>query len=225
MCGRFTLRANPAAVQGAFNLAEAPRIEPHYNIAPTQQVFALRSEQGKIEPVFLRWGLIPSWAKDPKIAYTLINARSETAAQKPSFRAAFKTRRCLIPADGFYEWMKEGKAKKPMRFTLRDERLFAFAGLWERWLSPEGPAVQTFTILTTSANELVRPLHERMPVILDPARYQDWLDPVTSVQEVQAWMVPWSADDMAMVPANPLVNSPRNQGPELLLAPETAQGA
>src|SRR5579859_1832017 len=189
MCGRFTLRASPAAVQEAFQLDEEPRIEPRYNIAPTQHVFAVRSEQGKPEPVFFRWGLIPSWAKDPKIAYTLINARSETAAEKPSFRAAFKARRCLIPADGFYEWLKEGKAKKPMRFTLRDEQLFAFAGLWERWMSPQGPAVQTFTILTTGSNELIRPLHERMPVILDPVRYLDWLNPAT-VEEAQTLMMP-----------------------------------
>jgi putative SOS response-associated peptidase YedK len=217
MCGRFTLRAAPTEVQQAFHLDEAPRIEPRFNVAPSQQVFALRqSEQGKVEPVFLRWGLIPSWAKDPKIAFTLINARSETAAEKPSFRSAFKARRCLIPADGFYEWLKEGKAKKPMRFTLRDGRLFAFAGLWERWLSPEGPAIQTCTILTTSANQIVRPLHERMPVILDPTRYLDWLDPATSAAEVQSWMVAWPADDMTMVPANPIVNSPRNEGPECI---------
>src|SRR5215475_1874100 len=114
MCGRFTLRAAPAEVQAAFNLDEAPRIEPRFNVAPVQQVLAIRvSEQGKAEPVFLRWGLIPSWAKDPKIAYTLLNARSETAAEKPSFRSAFKSRRCLIPADGFYEWQKVGKLKKP----------------------------------------------------------------------------------------------------------------
>jgi putative SOS response-associated peptidase YedK len=219
MCGRFTLRASPTEVQEAFQLDEAPRIVPRYNVAPMQQVFSLRlSEQGKIEPVFFRWGLIPSWAKDTKIADTLINARSEMAADKPSFRTAFKARRCLIPADGFYEWLKVGKSKKPARFTLRSERLFAFAGLWERWLSPEGPAVQSCTILTTSANEVVRPLHERMPVILDPYRYHAWLDPATSVAEVQCWMVPWPAEDMTMVPANPIVNSPRNEGPECLKA-------
>jgi putative SOS response-associated peptidase YedK len=219
MCGRFTLRASPTEVQEAFQLHEAPRIEPRFNVAPSQQVLALRqSELGQVEPVFFRWGLIPSWAKDPKIAWTLINARSETAAEKPSFRWAFKARRCLIPADGFYEWLKLGKSKKPARFTLRGERLFAFAGLWERWLSLEGPAVQTCTILTTSANEIVRPLHERMPVILEPYRYHAWLDPETTVAEVQRWMVPWPADDMTVVPANPIVNSPRNEGPECLKA-------
>jgi putative SOS response-associated peptidase YedK len=216
MCGRFTLRANPAAVREAFKLDETPVIEPRYNVAPSQQVLAVRSEQGKTEPVFLRWGLIPSWAKDPKITFTLINARSETAAEKPSFRTAFKARRCLIPADGFYEWLKEGKAKKPMRFTLRDGRLFAFAGLWEKWVSPEGPVVQTCTILTTNSNELIRPLHERMPVVLDPACYHAWLDPVTSAAELQSWLTPWPAGDMTMVPANQIVNSPRNEGPECL---------
>jgi putative SOS response-associated peptidase YedK len=219
MCGRFTLRAAPAEVQAAFHLDEAPHIEPRFNVAPVQQVLAVRmSEQGETEPVFLRWGLIPSWAKDPKIAYTLLNARSETAAEKPSFRSAFKSRRCLIPADGFYEWQKVGKLKKPMRFILRDERLFAFAGLWERWLSPEGPAIQTCTILTTSANEVVRPLHERMPVILEPAQYFPWLDPATSVAEVQGWITTWPADDMAMLPANPYVNNARNEGPECIEA-------
>jgi putative SOS response-associated peptidase YedK len=219
MCGRFTLRTNAAAVQQAFQLDEAPRIEPRYNVAPSQQVLAVRlSEQGKAEPVFFRWGLVPSWAKDPKIGYTLINARSETASEKPSFRAAFKQRRCLIPADGFYEWKAVGKKKQPMYFALRDGLLFAFAGLWERWMSPDGPAVQTCTILTTTSNELIRPLHERMPVILDPPRYHAWLDPVTTGAEVQWWLAPWPAEDMTMVPANPIVNSPRNEGPQCLEA-------
>jgi putative SOS response-associated peptidase YedK len=219
MCGRFTLRANPAAVQQAFQLDEAPRIEQRYNVAPSQQVLAVRmSEQGKVEPVFFRWGLVPSWAKDQKIGYTLINARSETASEKPSFRAAFKARRCLIPADGFYEWKAVGKKKQPVCFALRDERLFAFAGLWERWMSPDGPAVQTCTILTTASNELIRPLHERMPVILDPARFHAWLDPRTIAAELQAWLVSWPTEDMTMVPANPIVNSPRNDGPECLEA-------
>jgi putative SOS response-associated peptidase YedK len=219
MCGRFTLRASPTSVQQAFGLNEAPRIEPRFNVAPSQQVFALcQSELGQVEGVFFRWGLIPSWAKDARIAYPLFNVRSESVADNPSFRAAFKARRCLIPADGFYEWLKVGKSKMPARFTLRGERLFAFAGLWEGWLSPKEPPVQMCTILTTSANEIVRPLYERMPVILDPYRYHAWLDPATSVAAAQSWMVPWPAEDMTMVPANLIVNSPRNEGPECLKA-------
>ncbi len=161
--------------------------------------------------------LIPSWAKEARIAHTLINARSETARTLPAFRSAFQARRCLIPADGFYEWHTAGKKKLPTRFSFRDGRLFAFAGLWERWVSPEGPVVQTCTLLTTAANDVVRPWHERMPVILPPDGYAAWLDPARKAEEVQAW----PAEDIQAVPASPRANSPRNEGAELLDAQAT----
>jgi putative SOS response-associated peptidase YedK len=168
MCGRFALFASGEEVAQRFQLSETPLFDPRYNIAPTQTVPAVRAGDGGRYLSLLRWGLIPSWSSDPKIAYKLTNARSETAASKPSFRSAFKQRRCLIPASAFYEWQKvSAKIKQPYCIRPRDGGLFAFAGLWERWNDPAGETVESCTILTTEANELMRPLHDRMPVILD----------------------------------------------------------
>ncbi len=175
MCGRFTLTANPEVVRDLFDLATTPsNMEPRYNVAPTQPV-AVITNDGPHALTYFRWGLVPSWSKDIKIGNKLINARSEEAYQKPSFRSAFKRRRCLIPTNGFYEWQKEGKGKTPHFIHLRGGELFAFAGLWEIWHSPEGDELRTCTILTTEANALVAPLHNRMPVILKPQDYSLWL--------------------------------------------------
>jgi putative SOS response-associated peptidase YedK len=178
MCGRFALFASGEEVAERFQLAELMLFEPRYNIAPTPSVPAVRAGDGGRFLSLLRWGLIPSWSTDPKLAYKLINARLEMAASKPSFRTAFKQRRCLIPASAFYEWQKvSAKNKQPYCIRPRDGGLFAFAGLRERWHDPTGEVLETCTIRTTEANELMRPLHDRMPVILDAAAENLWLDP------------------------------------------------
>jgi putative SOS response-associated peptidase YedK len=166
--------------------------------------------------VLLRWGLVPSWASDLSVGARMLNARAETVLEKPSFRAAFTRRRCLLPADGFYEWQTVAGKKQPLHFRFRDGRLFAFAGLWERWHGPDGP-VESCTVLTTEANDLVRPVHERMPVILDPLRYDGWLDPGNGdTALLRSWLTPYPADELIAVPANPRVNNARNEGPDCL---------
>jgi putative SOS response-associated peptidase YedK len=211
MCGRFTLRAMPQLVAAQFGLSEIPLFEPHYNIAPTQLVLAVRADQtGNREAAQLRWGLIPSWADDPAIGNRMINARSETVASKPAFRHAFRHKRCLVVADGFYEWKATGGKKQPFYIRMRDERPFGFAGLWESWNKGEQP-VESCTILTTEANNLMRPLHDRMPVILDSKDYGVWLD--TAMQEpktLEPLLGPCRAEEMTAYPVSTLVNSPRN---------------
>ena len=208
MCGRFYLLSTGAIVADLFDLACPVEVAPRYNIAPSQPVPIVRLGEHGRELVPLRWGLIPSWAKDAKFAP--INARSETAADKPTFRHAMRKHRCLIPADGFYEWMKTGKHKQPFTFRLHDDKPFAFAGLWERWEGPSGP-VETCCILTTEANELVRPAHDRMPVMLERPNFEQWLDPAEQDAEALGWMLrPYRADAMRAYPVSPLVNSPKN---------------
>src|SRR5262249_33099246 len=180
MCGRFTqTAASKETLADLFNLSDPPGLLPLFNIAPTQPVAAVRVVPGgqQQELVALRWGLVPSWSDDLKIGYKMINARAETAATKPSFRSAFRSRRCLIASDGYFEWQKQDGKKQPFYFRMKDGRLFAFAGLWERWQGPEGEPVESCTILTTEANALARPVHDRMPVIVDPADFGQWLDP------------------------------------------------
>src|SRR5262245_7474343 len=178
MCGRFTLTAPRQALKNLFPLFDFPEVPPNYNVAPTQAVLAVRVPHGqdKPAPALLKWGLVPGWADDPAIGNRMINARAETAADKPSFRAAFRKRRCLVLADGFYEWQKVGGKKQPYLIRLRGGEPFAFAGLWEHW-ERDGRAVESCTILTTDANGLVKPLHDRMPVILAPQDFALWLDP------------------------------------------------
>lgn len=165
----------------------------------------------------MRWGLVPFWAKDESTAFKTLNARSETAATAASFREPFRQRRCLVPADGFYEWAKTAHGKQPIRFVMRDERAFCLAGLWDRWRSPTGEVLQTFTVLTTGANDLVRPVHDRMPVILPPEHYRSWLAPALSEAAViQELIRPFDAAAMRSYAVSPLVNSPRNDSPECL---------
>jgi putative SOS response-associated peptidase YedK len=212
MCGRFTLTTPMPVLAELFLFPEAATPEPRYNIAPTQAVATVRALAGidKRELAFLRWGLVPSWADDLAIGNRLINARSETVAAKPSFRSAFKCRRCLVLADGFYEWQKLGTRKQPFYFRLRDGKPFAFAGLWERW-EKAGAPVESCTILTTEANDVLRPVHERMPVILGPKDYDLWLDPSPQKPELlQALLRPYPPGEMTGFPVSPLVNNPRN---------------
>jgi putative SOS response-associated peptidase YedK len=232
MCGRFTLRT-PLTVlsqQFLFELGDLPPaapIVPRYNIAPTQIVLAVRQTEpgSKRKPALLHWGLIPSWAKDTKNASGLINARCETLAEKPSFRTALCKRRCLILADGFYEWKKEGKQKLPHYFQLRGEKPFAFAGLWERWRGPDRSAdepLESCTIVTTTANELCGPFHDRMPVILEPADYDLWLDPsVSECEKLLPLLSSFPADQMQTRQVNPRVNNVRNDDEAVLQAEQS----
>jgi len=216
MCGRFSQSLAGDAIAQAFQLAEVPDWQPRHNIAPTQTIPAIMATE-KSDRHFkpLRWGLIPSWSKDPAIGVKMINARSETVAEKPSFRSAFKRHRCLILADGFYEWRKQSGKKQPFYFQLQDGSPFAFAGLWERWQALEGDVLETCTILTTEANQLVAQVHDRMPVILPTDRYDQWLDPTPQPSEpLQALLRPYDADRMSAYPVSVSVNSPWNDVPE-----------
>ena len=215
MCGRYTLSdtgdlLTELQAEGGIDAAE---LAPRYNIAPTQNAAVVRAQpegEGR-ELAMLRWGLVPFWAKELSIGNRMINARSETAAEKASFKHAIKKRRCAVLADGFYEWRKLEGGKQPYHIHLETKQPFVMAGLWERWSrGPDGP-VETFTILTTDANDTVRPLHDRMPVILPPDTWDLWLDPtVQDPEAVQPLMVPAPDDVIAFHPVSREVNSPRN---------------
>lgn len=216
MCGRFRLGKGREALKKHFDADADLDWDPRYNVAPGQSVATVR--QDPTEPQrylsLMRWGLVPFWAKDAKIGYKMINARSETAADKPAFRDALKSRRCLIPADGFYEWKKLGKEKQPYCFTLLDDGIFAFAGIWDRWKSPEGKIVETCSILTTSPNDLVRDVHDRMPVVLPPDAYELWLDPgFTKHEGIVELLKPLAASAMKKFPVSTRVNSVKNDDP------------
>ena len=219
MCGRFTLTNPDQDLALQFDLPEIPDLQPRYNIAPTQPVAAVRvaPESAVRELALLHWGLIPFWAKDPKIGSRMINARSETAAEKPSFRAAFRRRRCLVAADGFYEWQKLNDGKQPFYIRLHDGKPFAFAGLWEHWEGPDGAVIESCTLLTTEPNDVIRPLHNRMPVILQPRDYDLWLDPeVQQTEQLQPLLGPYLPGDMEAYPISRWVNSPRNDDPRCI---------
>ena len=255
MCGRYTIRSLQPVVD-LFGLPFPPEFPPRYNVAPTEDVpviRAARSEDGAPEAGaaagrrldLLHWGLVPSWAEDPSIGNRMINARAETAAERPAFRKAMQQRRCLVPADGFYEWKKlegaatpaaggeagpgagtsagagaarprgakaKGSRKQPYLFRMKGDRPFAFAGLWETWWR-DGEKLESFTILTTSPNELVAPVHDRMPVIVSPADYDRWLDPRRAAADVQDLLRPYPAAEMEAVPVSPRVNNPSNDDP------------
>ena len=194
-------------------------LSPRYNIAPSQSIATVRNEQGdRRELAAVHWGLIPAWAKDRHAGQGLMNACSETAAAKPSFRDAFRKRRCLVLADGFYEWKRgSGKKKQPFAIRLWDGSPFAFAGLWESWQGADGQPVESCAILTTEANELVKPIHDRMPVILRPEHYDPWLDPsLHQVDVLQPMLVPFDATALTVFSVNPWVNDARHEGPRCL---------
>ena len=220
MCGRFALHVSPEQVREAYGYAAKPNFPPRYNIAPTQPVAIVREEQGKPEFALVRWGLIPPWVKDIRTFPTLINARSEQAAEKPAFRNAIRRRRCLIPADGFYEWQKTPTGKKqPFLIERPDSRVFAFAGLWESWMDAEGNELDSAAILTTQANETLAPIHDRMPVIIEPENYGKWLDAdhVPPV-ELADLMAPARNDFFHAYPVSTRVNAVANDD-EGLVAP------
>jgi putative SOS response-associated peptidase YedK len=220
MCGRFTLNQPATALARIFHVQQAMDLAAEYNIAPTQMVATVlhKLDSDKREFQQLRWGLIPSWAKDLGIGAKLINARAETVAEKPSFRSAFKHRRCLVLADGFYEWQRQQGKKQPFYFRLQDGQPFAFAGLWETWQSPSNEEITSCTILTTAANELLQPIHDRMPVILEPQDYDLWLDPqVQTPQPLQQLLRPYPAPAMTAYPVSTLVNNARHNSPECIM--------
>jgi putative SOS response-associated peptidase YedK len=219
MCGRFTLTVDPAELQDVFGDFIFPaQFAPRYNIAPSQPVLAIPND-GKNKADFFLWGLIPSWSKDPSISNKLINARGETVAEKPSFRGSFKYKRCLIPADGFYEWKaQEGqKTKTPYFIHMKDRKPFALAGLWDEWHSPDGNVLRTCTIITTTPNELMADLHNRMPVILDKADFADWLNPMPQTsKDLLQLLKPFATDRMSAYPVSTMVNTPGNDRAELI---------
>jgi putative SOS response-associated peptidase YedK len=215
MCGRYTI-TRPADLVRELGVETSHELAPRYNVAPTQNLPVVRAgaSGSPRELAVMRWGLIPSWAKDPKIGNRMINARSETAAEKPSFRNAMKRRRCLILADGFYEWAKEGGAKQPYHIHLAGHRPFVFAGLWERWSKGEEP-IESFTILTTAANDTIRPLHDRMPVILGKQDHDLWLDPAVGDKALLAPLLkPYANEEIEFHPVSRMVNNPRNDVPQ-----------
>ena len=218
MCGRFTQSANPAAVAEALGIAESalPRLTPRYNIAPTQQVLtAGRNATGAMAVGFMKWGLVPSWSHDDKGGARLINARADGVATKPSFRTAFKKRRCLIPVSGFFEWQTTGKAKQPYHFRRCDGKPFLFAGLWESWGDTAAPLLTT-CLITTDANGTVSPFHDRMPVILSQEFADVWLDQATPADRLQELLSPAAEDLLEAVAVSKLVNSPKNDRTECI---------
>jgi putative SOS response-associated peptidase YedK len=217
MCGRYAITSAPEAIRRLFQLpGPTPNFAPHYNAAPGQElpVIRLHPENGERTLGTLRWGLIPYWSKDPKIAWKTINARGEKVATTPAFRDAYKRRRCLVPADAFYEWKAGGKTKQPYAIAMRDRQPFAFAGLWENWKDPKTEDwLRTFTILTTSPNEVVAPLHDRMPVILAPRDYDQWLD---TSRDPAALIRPYARGDLVTWPVSTRVNKPENDDAAIL---------
>lgn len=187
--------------------------KPRYNIAPSQEILAVPNAPGRKAALF-RWGLIPAWAKDTRIGYKMINARGETVAEKPSFRNAYKKRRCLIPADAFYEWKKEADGKTPYLIRMTSKEPFFFAGLWEQW-RPDTDNIRSCTIITTDANDTLKPIHHRMPVILKPEDYETWLDPgLDDPEPLENLLVPFPGEKMTALPISRRINNPRNEGPE-----------
>ncbi len=220
MCGRYTLKTAPELLAEQYDIQSLPPLQSRYNIAPGQQVLAVRiPPEGSLrEGGLFRWGLIPSWAKDHKMGDRMINARAETVGQKPAFRGPFRHRRCLVVADGFYEWQREGRIKQPFYFQMKDGGPFGFAGLWDRWQGPDGKSVESCTLLTTEPNALLGPIHHRMPVIIDPRHYTDWLDPEAWNQNLlQTLLRPYPAEKMIGFPVTLRVNNPRNDDPQCLV--------
>ena len=224
MCGRYTLHSRPDAISAAFGVPEFSQTRLRFNIAPSQLVAAVRQKPGthKRELVTLKWGLVPVWAKDASIGNRLANARAETVSEKPSFRHAFKSQRCLVVADGFYEWQQTDGRKQPYYVTLKDGGPFGMAGLWERWGKGE-TAIESCTIITTDANSLMQPIHDRMPVIVPPEKYRQWLDQAEHDQHVLSGILrPYDAAEMQAYPVSTFVNGPKHEGAECIEPLEAA---
>jgi len=210
MCGRFTLDKPPKTISSHFGFSLPFNLEPRYNIAPSQKILAIKTDN---KPAMLRWGLIPPWAKEKSIGCKMINARSETVTEKPSVRSAYKSRRCLIPATGFFEWKKKEKSKQPYFIHRGDGDIFCFAGLWEAWTDKtSGEVIESCTIITTEANELMKPLHHRMPVIIQPDDYNHWTSCHSGSDKMETYE--WQGFDV--YPVSTYVNSPKNEGSQCI---------
>lgn len=221
MCGRYSLYLTYRDLLEIFGLDENGSFEPRFNIAPSQDIPAIRKDGNGRRLVLLHWGLIPFWAKDAKIAFRTINARSETVHKMPSFRTAFRQRRCLVPASGFFEWKREGKIKQPFHIRRRDGQAMAFAGLWEYWEDPKDKTViESCSILTTRANEEISQIHDRMPVILEPEDLDLWLDPGEHrLDKLQPLLRPAEDGQLILEPVSSYVNNPRNEGEKCIKTP------
>jgi len=222
MCGRFNLRTPASELASFFDIVFDPPLQatlaPRFNIAPSQPVLVIRGEFDRVAADLVNWGLVPGWAKDPTVGNRMINARCETVAEKPSFQAAFRRRRCLVPATGFYEWQKTGgREKQPWHIHRPDDSPLAFAGIWERWEADDGSALETCAIITTAANSRMDPIHHRMPVILEPADFPAWLDPEHDDRDrLESLMVPCPDQELVTEPIDTWVNRPANEGPDCL---------
>lgn len=220
MCGRFTITATLDELlerYGVYDDTSIPTYRPNYNVAPTQMLPVVINDGNNNCLELMKWGLIPSWAKDPKIAFKTINARAETVAEKPAFRTSIRRKRCIIPACSFYEWRKIGANKQPMRITLKSEEIFSMAGVYDSWTDPEGEQVNSFSILTSEPNELMMDIHDRMPVILKPENEALWLDRGTNEPEmIRHLMVPFLSDQMKAYPVSTRVGNVRNNDPDLI---------
>ncbi|QHT65599.1 SOS response-associated peptidase [Rhodocytophaga rosea] len=216
MCGRYTLVKKAEDIEKRFHVQiEEDSVHPSYNAAPSQNLPVI-SNYNPTLAAYYKWGLIPFWAKDAAIGNKLINARAETLLEKPSFKKSLQSKRCLVIADGFYEWQKNGKTKQPYRITLKDNGLFAFAGLWDEWKNEQGNKVRSFTIITTSPNSLMESIHDRMPVILKPEDEKDWLGTNLRPEDALELLRPYNAKQMQAYQVSKLVNSPANNNPELI---------
>jgi putative SOS response-associated peptidase YedK len=217
MCGRYLLISVPEAIKALFQYKEQPNFPPRYNIAPTQPIPVVRLFEGERQFALLRWGLIPGWVKDPRAFSLVLNARGESVLEKPAFRSAIRYRRCLIPADGFYEWKQMGKRKQPHLIRPRDGAPMAFAGLWESWMGPNGEEMETTAIVTTTANLQLAPLHHRMPVIVPPEAFDLWLDHRNvNAEEAASLIAPASNDLLEVYPVSDAVGRVANDSPELM---------
>lgn len=232
MCGRFALWTPPGTITRFFNITVLPEFAPEYNIAPGRGIIAIRQpEKNRRESALLRWGLIPRWAKEEKIGYKMINARAETLFEKASFKGAARSRRCLIPVSGFFEWKKEASGKQPYFIRLKTSDLFAVAGIWESWQNPgTGETINTCAIITTAANDAVSALHDRMPVIVSPERFDLWLDAgINDSGLLQPVMKPYDGNDMVCYPVGKAVNSTQHNDPSLItpkkLSPDASADA
>jgi putative SOS response-associated peptidase YedK len=224
MCGRYTLTQEQEALQAALGVAGLLHPRPRYNVAPTQEAPVILASPSGLQGDVMRWGLIPSWAEDPGMGSRMINARSETAHKKPSFREPFRHRRCLVPADGFFEWKEEGGRKVPFLIRLASGSPFTFAGLWERWTSPDQGEIRTFTILTRDAIPALHPIHPRMPVLIPPGERKRWLDPETAEPGLREMLLRHGGgpgelspgESVQVRPVSTRVNSPRHDDPACL---------
>ncbi|HVX92076.1 MAG TPA: SOS response-associated peptidase [Xanthobacteraceae bacterium] len=226
MCGRYAITTAPQAMRRLFAYANEPDFPPRYNISPTQPIPIVRLVDGRRELALVRWGLIPSWVKDPRAFSLLFNARGDGVLDKPAFRAAMRRRRCLVPADGFYEWRQDGARKRPYYVRLRDGGPMAFAGLWETWMGPNGEELESAVIVTTEANRLLRPIHERMPVIVPPEAFDLWLDCTRADAEMAAaLLIPASEALLEVYEVSPAVSRAANDSPDLIAPLSTLQPA